>query len=402
MSKSGQIPSINGAGEGTRTHDLRFTKPLLYQLSYSSPQPSRSKAEVVQETKLTHLALTPAFQENAILSDKCQRSFGSTMNKTQRIKPVLIVQHAPYEHPAVIRRALESQGTQTITIHPYLNETFPSHKEISGMISLGGSMHANDDQTHPWIPKECALLRACVTEQLPVVGVCLGGQMMARALGGRVEKNTAVELGWFPIHLNEAGKADPVLGSAGDSPTVYHWHEDTFHLPADATLLAYSKACPRQAYRIGDKAYGFQFHPEADHQLLHEWLSYEGIEDEIAQEQKKHGSRSVQDAGTQRNHSLRGEKSSLRITAAFAGLFRQRPRLPKNHEAYEIFEAWTLQHTTLGLEFEGPNGRTTQIRGLILGLFTIEAGDFVLFQEENTLVWPIRMEDILTVFPLST
>ena len=323
------------------------------------------------------------------------------MKKTQRVKPVLIVQHAPYEHPAVIRRALEGQGTSTLTIHPYQNELFPSHKEISGMISLGGSMHANDDETHPWIPHECALLRACVLENLPVVGVCLGGQMMARALGGRVEKTGTVELGWFPIQLNAAGKVDPVLGSAGTNPTVYHWHEDTFHLPENATLLAYNHSCPRQAYRVGERAYGFQFHPEADHQLLHEWLSYEGIEDEISNTQTKYGSKTVQDAATQRKLSLRAEKSSLKITAAFAGLFRQRPRLPENREAYELFEAWTTQQTTLGLEFQGPMGKNTQIRGHIIGIFTISAGDFVLFQEENTLVWPIRMEDILTVSPLS-
>lgn len=229
------------------------------------------------------------------------------MKKTRRVKPVLIVQHAPYEHPAVIRRALESQGTPTLTIHPYRSELFPSHKEISGMISLGGSMHANDDETNPWIPHECELLRACVLENMPVVGVCLGGQMMARALGGRVEKTGTVELGWFPIQLNAAGKTDPVLGSAGTSPTVYHWHEDTFHLPDNATLLAYSRGCPRQAYRVGERAYGFQFHPEADHQLLHEWLSYEGIEDEISETQKKYGSKTVQDAETQRNLSLRGK-----------------------------------------------------------------------------------------------
>src|SRR6185312_17281721 len=103
-----------------------------------------------------------------------------------------------------------------------------------------------------------------------------------------------------------------VLSSAGETPTVYHWHEDTFHLPEGATLLAYSKTCPRQAYRVGEHAYGFQFHPEADHQLLHEWLSYEGIEEEIADVQKTHGTRSVQNAETQRGHSLRGEKSSLK------------------------------------------------------------------------------------------
>src|SRR6185312_10973034 len=107
----------------------------------------------------------------------------------KRVLPVLIIQHAPNEHPAVIRRALESQGTLTLIIHPYQGDAYPSHKEIAGIISLGGSMHANDDENNPWIPKECALLRKCVLEGLPTLGICLGGQMMARGLGAKVEKN---------------------------------------------------------------------------------------------------------------------------------------------------------------------------------------------------------------------
>lgn len=323
------------------------------------------------------------------------------MSKLDPKKPVLIVQHAPFEHPAVIRRALEAQGTPTLTLHPYLGDDYPDRKDIAGMISLGGPMHANDDEENPWIPRECRLLRECVLEELPVVGVCLGGQMMARALGGRVEKNHTVELGWFPIELNSLGASDPVLSAAGSNPVVYHWHEDTFHLPEGAQLLAQSQACARQAYRIGDHAYGFQFHPEADHQLLHEWLSYEGIDEEISTIKKRVGGCSVQDALTQRSLSLQGERASLRMTAAFAAFFRQRPRLEKNEDAIELFKSWAAQRTNLGLEFEGPLGRSTQIHGQILGIVLLQSGEYVLFQETNTLIWPIRMEDILTVVPLS-
>src|SRR4051812_16193799 len=114
-------------------------------------------------------------------------------------------------------------------------------------------MGANDEAEHPWIKQECELLKACVLEEMPVVGICLGGQMMAKALGGKVEKNTTAEVGWFPISLNDAGQADQIAGAAGATPTVYHWHYDTFHLPTEAVLLGSSMHCPRQAYRLGNK-----------------------------------------------------------------------------------------------------------------------------------------------------
>src|SRR6478672_2872456 len=98
---------------------------------------------------------------------------------SRRKKPVLIVQHAPHEHPAVVRRALESQGLETLWIHPYRGELYPELSEISGMISLGGPMGANDDAHHPWIKSEVELLKSCALEELPTVGICLGGQMMA-------------------------------------------------------------------------------------------------------------------------------------------------------------------------------------------------------------------------------
>ena len=103
-------------------------------------------------------------------------------------KLVLIVQHAEHEHPAAVRRALESQSIRTHWIHPYRGDAFPDVSEISGMISLGGAMGANDEAEHPWIKAECALLKKSVESGLPTVGICLGGQLMARALGGRVER----------------------------------------------------------------------------------------------------------------------------------------------------------------------------------------------------------------------
>ena len=315
----------------------------------------------------------------------------------ERRKPVLIVQHAPHEHPAVLKRTLESQGVQALWIHSYLGDHYPSADEIHGMISLGGPMGANDEKEHPWITKEIALLRACVLDQQPVAGICLGGQMLARAMGGTVEKNNKIELGWFPIELNQLGMEDKILGSAGVNPMVYQWHEDTFHPPKEAVLLAKSLACPRQAYRIGDNAYGFQFHPEADHQLVNEWLDIEGVEDEILDARKKNLTSMIQDGPTQRNVSLKGEKASLRIAAAIGSLFRRRPLDEDTSEKFAQFESFATHQTTLIFEIEGPNRRIFQLQGQITAMLSIAAGDFVLLREPSTLVWPIRIDDVLRV-----
>jgi GMP synthase (glutamine-hydrolysing) len=315
----------------------------------------------------------------------------------ERRKPVLIVQHAPHEHPAVLKRTLESQGIQTLWIHSYLGDRYPAHTEIHGMISLGGPMGANDEKEHSWIKNEISLLRACVLDKQPVAGICLGGQMLARAMGGTVEKNDKVELGWFPIELNELGEKDKILGAAGSNPMVYQWHEDTFHPPKEAVLLAKSLACPRQAYRIGDNAYGFQFHPEADHQLVNEWLDIEGVEEEILDTRKKHATSMIQDGTTQRNVSLKGEKASLRIAAAIGSLFRRRPLDEDTSEKFSQFESFATHQTSLIFEIEGPNRRIFQLQGQITAMLSIPAGDFVLLREPSALVWPIRIEDVLRV-----
>lgn len=315
----------------------------------------------------------------------------------ERRKSVLIVQHAQHEHPAAVRRALESQGIQTLWLHPYRGEEFPRIDHISGMISLGGPMSANDEGEHPWIAKECRLLRESVEAGLPTVGICLGAQMMARALGGKVERHEKYELGWFPIELNEAGKDDPILGSVGEVPMVYHWHGDTFHLPPQATLLASSKACARQAYRINERVYGFQFHPEADHQLVHEWLAIEGVEEEILDTQKLHGTRTVQDAQTQRNRASKGEKSSIRITVGLTSLFRRREREPLRQELREKVSRWATRRRNVILSYEGSDRRVTHLQGKITGILTLPSGDFMILQEQSGVLWPLRTDDILAI-----
>jgi GMP synthase-like glutamine amidotransferase len=309
-------------------------------------------------------------------------------------KPVLLVQHAPHEHPAALRRALESQGVNTLWIHPYRGENYPDVDEISGMVSLGGPMGANDEAEHPWISAECELIRQVVLKDKPIVGICLGGQMMAKALGGRVEKHVTSEIGWFPIRVNATGKKDRILGAAGSNPTVYHWHGDTFFPPSDAELLASSQACPRQAYRIGEKVYGFQFHPEADHQLVGEWLSIEGVEQEIVAAQKLHGTTTVQDAETQIREAGLRENHGLKIVTAVASLFRKKPFEEPPGMLRTDLKDWVREQTPLTLEFLSSEEKPVRLKGRVLTVLDSPAGAFIIFKEETSLLWPVRVDDI--------
>ena len=132
-----------------------------------------------------------------------------------------------------------------------------------------------------------------------------------------------------------------------------------------------------------------------------EWLSIEGVDQEIEDIRKHHGKRTVQDAKTQGNVALKGEKGSLRITAAIGTLFRTRPTLGVNHAWREFMGTLVTHRTTVVLEFEGAQGRLVHLRGRVTAVLTIASGEFIILQEENTLLWPIRMEDIRKIAPVN-
>jgi GMP synthase-like glutamine amidotransferase len=136
---------------------------------------------------------------------------------------------------------------------------------------FGGAMHPDQDAEHPWLPGEAAFLGAALEERVPLLGVCLGAQMIARAAGASVGPAEAAEVGWFEVELTAEGAADPVLGALPRRIDAFEWHYYTFELPPGATLLAASAAA-RQAYRLGDHAWGIQFHAEVTREMLDTWL----------------------------------------------------------------------------------------------------------------------------------
>jgi GMP synthase (glutamine-hydrolysing) len=149
----------------------------------------------------------------------------------------------------------------------------PALGRYDAVLVFGGAMHADQDMLHPWLADETAWLADLVAHGTPVLGVCLGVQLLARALGSRIERMAGgPEIGWCPVTLTAAGSADPVLGVLPRDFTALQWHHYTYGLPEGAVELARSPLCT-QAFRVGDACWGVQFHPEVTAAQLEGWLA---------------------------------------------------------------------------------------------------------------------------------
>jgi GMP synthase (glutamine-hydrolysing) len=143
--------------------------------------------------------------------------------------------------------------------------------EWDAIMVFGGAMHPDQDAAHAWLAGETGFIQAALAERVPVLGVCLGAQLVARAAGAQVGPAREREVGWHEVELNDEGAADPILGVMPWRFVAFQWHYYTYELPSGAVELASSRAA-RQAYRIGDHAWGVQFHPEVDRHMLDHWF----------------------------------------------------------------------------------------------------------------------------------
>ncbi len=177
--------------------------------------------------------------------------------------PILVVQHAAAEGPGLLADAFAEAGVPLETRRTFAGEAVPKDPQrFSAIVVMGGPMGVYEAARHPHLRDEIVLAEVALRRGVPILGVCLGSQILAAAAGARVFPGGRKEIGWHPIRTHPAARDDAVLRALPDGAVVFHWHGDTFDLPATATLLASSDAYPHQAFRIGAAAYGLQFHPE--------------------------------------------------------------------------------------------------------------------------------------------
>jgi GMP synthase (glutamine-hydrolysing) len=182
---------------------------------------------------------------------------------------VLFVVHVAWEGPHRIAARLAG-GWPSVTVNALAGQRIPDPSSVSAAVFMGGPMSVNDTDAHPALRDELRWIERALDLGLPLLGVCLGSQLIARALGGQVRPASGPELGWAPVEIH--APTDPLLGPLAPRTTVLHWHGEAFATPAGAERLASSARTECQAFRAGS-AWGVLFHPEADTGLIRKWLA---------------------------------------------------------------------------------------------------------------------------------
>ena len=182
---------------------------------------------------------------------------------------VLVIRHSEIDQPGFFGEVMAEAGIEWRACDPWRGEPFPALEDYDAVLAMGGPQQADEEHLHPWLGTEKALLRDAVAGGMPVLGVCLGCQLLADAHGGTVEPLAEAEVGIVDFALTEAGRADPLFAGLPPAPLTMQWHLNAVTaMPRQAVLLATSEACAVQAYRLAPRAYGVQFHMEVDAALV--------------------------------------------------------------------------------------------------------------------------------------
>ena len=196
---------------------------------------------------------------------------------------ILVCQHVPYEILGTFNPLLKEHGFRL----RYVNfgrtpDSQPTLDGYQGLVILGGPMCLDQSDRFPHLKYEMQLIEQALKRDLPILGICLGAQLIAKTLGAWVGPNREKEIGWYNLELTPEGQEDPVLGHLKPVEKIFQWHGDTFTLPQGAVQLATSSGCAQQAFRYGDKAYAMQFHLEVDEPMIERWLQVPGHLTELA------------------------------------------------------------------------------------------------------------------------
>lgn len=197
---------------------------------------------------------------------------------------ILVFQHVAAEPLGTLDPLIRRRGHRirfaNFDRHP---EAQPNVDRYRGLIVLGGPMNVEDQAARPHLRTELLAIERMLEQGKPVLGICLGAQLLAHVLGAPVRKHHRPEIGWYPMQTTGAGAADPVLAPLAGTAPVFQWHRYSFEIPNGAQHLARTESCEQQAFRWGDNAYGFQFHLEMDVPLIERWLANPAYREELAE-----------------------------------------------------------------------------------------------------------------------
>lgn len=191
------------------------------------------------------------------------------------------IQHASFEGINCLAPWFRQHGHSITGTHLYRGDILPSINDFDWLVILGGPMSVHCTDKHPWLIAEKKLIKQAIEQKKIVLGICLGGQLIADVLGATVKKNTHKEIGWFPIQRNDQIEHSAFKDIFPKQMNMFHWHGDTFDIPADAIPIASSTACANQGYVIGDRIVGLQCHPETNLEFI-QYLADAGA-DELAE-----------------------------------------------------------------------------------------------------------------------
>ena len=185
---------------------------------------------------------------------------------------VLVVKNIGIEGPGSLGSFLREAGCEIEQVDLQAGDQMPRDAQNYGLaVILGGPMNCYEEEKYPFLRDELSFIDKCVKENVKVLGLCLGAQLIARALGASVEKNSKKEIGWYDLQLTDHGKNSPLFSGLPDSFKAFHWHGDRFDIPAGGVRLAQSALCENQAFIYENRALAFQFHLEIDGRDIGNW-----------------------------------------------------------------------------------------------------------------------------------
>ena len=182
-------------------------------------------------------------------------------------RSLLILRHEPFEHLGYFEETLRDKSISFVYSDLGDPLNLGAH---DGVIIMGGPQSANDQE----MAAELRFVERVLDAKTPVLGICLGAQLIAKALGSQVYRNPEEEIGWAPVFLTDEGGGDRIFGRLPSPSTFFHWHNETFMLPEGCVSLAYSDRCRQQAFRFHDTVYGIQFHPEITPEMIVDWSAH--------------------------------------------------------------------------------------------------------------------------------